>query len=467
MKKEYEEMLSQVACTVWDHPETGFHEFESSKAHVAFLREQGFEVTENAADTITGYVARYGSGHPVIAILGEFDALYGLGQEADIAEKTPDGHELGHGCGHHLLGVGAIGAGLLVRDYLKENDREGTVLVCGCPAEEAGSGKAYMARDGIFDDVDIALSWHPGTLNQVTSGSSLSCINCYFRFYGKASHASGAPDLGRSALDAVELTDIGVNYMREHMADSDRVHYAITDAGGKSPNVVQAFAEVNYFIRAATNKRALDLYKRVVKIAKAAAMMTETKVEVIFDEALSCTLPNYALEDVLADVFKAEGAPEYTKEELAYAAKFKKAGVSGGGVRGDVVDPEKLRKDMKKNPINTYFVETRHSETSSHGSTDVGDVSWVVPTAQIRTACYAYDTPGHSWQLVAQGKSSIAMKGMFKAADVLGKAAIRLIEEPEEIKKAKAEFRKRTGGEKYKCLIPKEIKPHVSGSLTR
>ena len=465
MKKSYENELQRIACAVWDSPEPGFAEFTSSRIQTEFLKEQGFEVKENVCDTITGYTASYGSGHPVIAILGEFDALYGLGQKEDIPEYTPNGKAMGHGCGHHLLGTGAIGAGLLIRDYLKETGKEGTVIVMGCPAEEAGSGKTYMARDGLFDDVDIALTWHPGSRHQVNTGSSQSNINAFFRFHGKAAHAAGDPENGRSALDAVELMDIGANYLREHMPSTDRVHYAITNPGGKSPNVVQAEAEVNYFVRSTTNKGCRELYERVCNLARGAAIMTGTTVDIVFDEGLSNTVPNFVLEDLYDACFREIGVPSYTEEELAYAAAFKKAGASfqQSDIEAYIKDKEKLKQCMREEPLCTYYVENEHSDVCEMGSTDVGDVSWVVPTATINTACWSWGTPGHSWQLTAQGKSSIAMKGMYLAADIMALAAEKIYEDHSIIQKAWNELNKRTQEEAYQCLIPKDIKPHVCG----
>lgn len=465
MKKTYEEELKAIACDIWDHPEPAFQEFYSCKRQADYLRDKGFEVTENIVGIETAYIAKYGSGKPVIALLGEYDALYGLGQEANVPKKRPNGQEMGHGCGHHLLGTGCVGAGLLIKDWLDEKKCSGTILVMGCPAEEAGSGKAYMARDGVFDDVDIALAWHPSDITQVGTGSSQSCIAAYFRFFGKASHAAGDPELGRSALDAVELMDIGVNYMREHMPSTDRVHYAITNAGGKSPNVVQAEAEVYYFIRSITNSRCQALYDRVINIAKGAALMTETRMEIHFDEALSNTLPNYVLEDLVEQCFDEAGMVEYTPEDFAYAQQFKEVGepVTKDMIAASVTNKDELFENMKNSPLNTVFVRNKHSEDCSMGSTDVGDVSWVVPTATFNVASYSYGTPGHSWQLVAQGKSDVAMKSVYKAAEVLALASEKIFEDQSWIERAKDEFEKRTADEPYKCLIPKNVKPHVSG----
>lgn len=464
MKQIYEQKLREIASYVYDHPEAGFLETESSRVQVEFLRSEGFEVTENAAGTKTGYVAVYGKGRPVVALLGEFDALYGLGQKADVSEYCPDGKAMGHGCGHHLLGAGVIGAGLLLRDYLQETGKEGTIMVCGCPAEEAGSGKAYMARDGLFDDVDFAYSWHPSLFHAIATGSSQSCIQCYFRFHGVASHAAGSPEMGRSALDAVELMDVGVNYLREHMESTDRVHYAITNSGGKSPNVVQAEAEVKYLIRSTTNPKCQKLFERVVNIAKGAALMTETKMEVVFDEGLSNTIANFVLEDVLDEAFRELGVPEYTEEDRAYAKRFRESyeqEMTFDSLPAYVKDRRKLMKNIRESDICDYYVETNHSDVCEMGSTDVGDVSWVVPTSTLNTACYSYGASAHSWQWVGQGKSDIAMKGMWKAAEVLALAVEKLIEDPARIEAAKKEFAERLDGEKYVCMIPADIAPHV------
>ena len=313
MFEKYREDLARLVDYAWRHPEPGFREFACSESQVEYLKKMGFDVRTNVADTVTGYVASWGEGKPVIAILGEFDALYGLSQKADCPVETPDPDmNMGQGCGHHLLGVGAIAAGLMLRDIMREKNLSGTIRIYGCPGEESGSGKAYMARDGFFDDCDAALTWHPSNYHMVSTGSSQSCIQCYFRFKGVASHAAGAPQLGRSALDAVELMNVGVNYLREHMEDTDRVHYAITDAGGASPNVVQARAESRYFVRSTTNPKCQALYERVKKIAQGAALMTDTELEVVFDEGLSNTVPNFVLENLLDEVFREVGVPEYT-----------------------------------------------------------------------------------------------------------------------------------------------------------
>lgn len=467
MFERYEKDLTALVKEAWQNPEPGFREFKCSEGQVAYLRRMGFDVTENVADTVTGYMATWGSGKPVIAILGEFDALYGLSQRADVAEPIAEpGMEMGQGCGHHLLGVGAIAAGLALRDIMQGKGISGTVKVFGCPAEESGSGKAYMARDGLFDDCDVAITWHPSNFHMVCSGSSQSCIQCYFRFKGVAAHAAGSPHLGRSALDAVELMNVGVNYLREHMEDSDRVHYAVTDPGGRSPNVVQAHAESCYLVRSTTNPKCVKLYGRVKDIARGAALMTGTELEIVFDEGLSNTVPSFALEDVLAEAFREAGAPAYAPEERAYARRFKDTFAMEdqlSDLPDGVLDPGALRQNVIESELCDYFIESAHSDRCQMGSTDVGDVSWVVPTVTANVSCYSYGAGAHSWQWVAQGKSAIAIKGMLHAGRVMAMAAATLLEQPSLIEKAKAELAERLQGETYQSLIPEGVKPHYHG----
>lgn len=461
------EKFNQLADQIWEYAETGFEEYKSFKTMVNFLKEEGFEVKEGIANMPTAYEGTWGSGKPVICFLAEYDALSGMSQEADKLEISPieTAEANGHGCGHNLLGVGAIYAACKYRDYLKENNLEGTVKIVGCPAEETGSGKAYLARDGYFDGADIALTWHPSLYNMVVTGSSQANIVFFLRFKGISAHAAGSPHLGRSALDAAELTNVGVNYLREHILDTDRVHYAYLNVGGKAPNVVQSEAVLKYFVRSRNNEEVKDLYRRVINCAKGAALMTETEVEVIFDEGLSNTMTNETLEKVLEETLKENYKFDYTEEELAYAKKFKETFPLTNAlstIPKSIKDEDKLVEDLKNNPIHTYVADRIHYEECEMGSTDVGDVSWVVPTAQINTACYSFGADAHSWQWVAQGKSSIAHKGFKLAGDVLAKSAIKLHNNPELIEEAKKEFVKKLAGKKYESLIPSDVMPHIS-----
>ena len=457
--------LNKLQNELWDYAELGFKEYKSAKAMCDFLEEEGFEVNRGICNMDTAFDAVYGSGSPVIAILAEYDALDGMSQEADQDEYKPlKDTTTGQGCGHHLLGVGAINAFLRLKEMIDEENLQATIKLVGCPAEEAGSGKAYLARDGYFDDVDIALTWHPSTVSSVSTGSHQACIQCYFRFHGVSSHAAGSPELGRSALDSVELMNIGVNYLREHMGSDERIHYAITNTGGSAPNVVQAEAEVRYFVRSTTGPKVKKLYDRVCDVARGSALMNGTSVDIIFDEGLVNIIPNFTLEKVFRDSFIKLGVPEYTKEEREDALKFKNTydiNIVLNDIDENVKDKARLINNIKESELNDYFVDKEHSNVCYMGSSDVGDVSWVVPTAQINMNCYSYGAGGHSWQWVAQGKSSIASKGARHAGEIIADTALTLIKNPELIKQAKQELKDRLGDDKYECLIPKDVLPHV------
>lgn len=464
---KYEALLTELNAAIWDYAELRFHEYRSSKAITDFLTAQRFTVKTNLAGMKTAFSATVGSGHPVIGFLAEFDALSGLSQQAGVAHPVPRPEsDNGHGCGHSLLGVGAVGAALLLRDYLAESRKSGTVVLVGCPAEEGGSGKAYLARAGVFDGLDIALTWHPGGGHAVITGSMQANCQAYFRFSGVSAHAAGAPHLGRSALDAVELMDVGANYLREHMETTDRIHYAITDTGGKSPNVVQNHAEVLYLIRSVNTQNVKALYERVCKIARGAAMMTETEVEILFDKACSNTISNSVLEQLLYESMKRVPLPVYNEEEISFAQEIKKT-VSEMNLASDLslagLTSTQRREFVQRYsplPMTDFVVDYQHLDVSIPGSSDVGDCSYVVPTAQFVGACFVPGTPAHSWQMVAQGKSGAAVKGMLYAASVLADAAIHVIDHPSIAERAKAEFDKVTEGKPYTCPIPPEIKPN-------
>lgn len=460
----YEKMLEKLNAEIWDFAELKFNEVKSAAAMTELLEKEGFRVTRGLAHMPTAYMAEYGSGKPVIAILAEYDALSGLSQQAGVTtECAREGTNNGHGCGHCLLGTAAVGAGLLLRDYLKDKPGKGTVRVYGCPAEEGGSGKTYMAREGVFDDVDAALTWHPGTQNEIMTGSNQANIQAAFTFKGRAAHAAGAPQNGRSALDAVELMDVGVNYMREHMADYDRVHYAILDTGGVSPNVVQAHAQVLYLIRSKTNEETKRLYDRVVNIAKGAALMTETELSVRFDKAVSNLVPNTVLGKVLYDALVAVGAPKRTEEEKAYLRSFQ-APLGQERVLKDpgmapYPDAEHREALIAEDPYGEFIIPYVPTSATQMGSSDTGDVSYVTPLAQFITACFAIGTSAHSWQWVAQDKGSVALKGCFYAAKVLAQGAETLFTQPQVLADAQAELKKCMKGKKYVCPIPGDVWP--------
>lgn len=454
---------------IWDHPETAFQEFKSTDILCNLLEQEGFHVERNVAQIATAFTGTYGHGKPVIGILGEFDALSGLSQEADQTEKRAvlEGGA-GHGCGHNLLGAGSVAAAIAVKEYLEKNGKEGTVIYYGCPGEEGGSGKSFMARDGVFDCLDFAITWHPGDKNAVSVGSSLANYQIIYRFYGTASHAAASPEMGRSALDAVELMNTGVQYLREHVIQEARIHYAITNTGGYSPNVVQPYAEVLYLIRAPKNNQVKEIYERVNDIAKGAALMTGTKMEMQFVKACSNLVDNTVLEEILQKNLEEIPREPYTKEEYEFAKRIYD---TYGGNHMDlqqILDRyEKSRKKQveellaphMKDVLCEVIVPLMDVETCMAGSTDVGDVSWVCPTAQITAATIAMGTPGHSWQIVSQGKSSIAHKGMIFAGKVMAGAVIDLIKQPELIEQAKRELKSRVGEEGYIPPIPKDVKP--------
>jgi aminobenzoyl-glutamate utilization protein B len=337
---------------------------------------------------------------------------------------------------------------------MEENNIPGTVRYYGCPGEEGGSGKAFMAREGLFDDADMALCWHPSIANAIMTGHSLANYQIYYKFRGRTSHAGGSPHLGRSALDAVELMNVGVNYLREHIIQEARVHYAVTNTGGISPNVVQGYAEVLYLIRAPRTEQVEEIYQRVCDIAKGAALMTGTEVEIVFDKACSNLISNSTLETVMYNNFQALGTPQYTEEEIQFAKAIRSTLTAED--KKFRLAPELEGKDVC-DIILPYTEES--GKKFMFGSTDVGDVSWIIPTVQVNTACWAIGTPGHTWQVVTQGMTSTAQKAMLHAGKVMAATALEVLLNPELVEKAKVELKERLGGESYVCPIPEYVKP--------
>lgn len=451
----------ELSDRVWDTPETNYEEFRSSAEHLRVLEEEGFRVERGIAGLPTAVMGEAGEGGPVIAILGEFDALPGLSQQAGLAEEKPmEAGGNGHGCGHNLLGAGSMMAAAAVKDYLARSGLKGRVRYYGCPAEEGGSSKGFMVRAGVFDDVDIALCWHPAPFVGVNNPVSLACNEINFHFSGRASHASASPHLGRSALDAVELMNVGVNYLREHMPSSARVHYAITDAGGHAPNVVQARATVRYLVRASSLPDLIELVERVKKVAEGAALMTGTAMrsEVVSGDAN--LVGNTPLEDLMQAELERLGPPDFDEadREMArrFQATFSPADIATSFRRFGV----KPRTDLS---LADGIYQRGMQDSSIVGSTDVGTVSWVVPTVQMRGATYAIGTPGHSWQLVAQGKLPAAHKGMEHAAKAMAATATRLLAEPELIARAKADHAERLAGTPFVNPIPDDVEPPLPG----
>ena len=451
----------ELADRVWGTPELAYGEHRSVAAHLEQLEREGFRITRDVAGIPTAVMAEAGEDGPVIAILGEYDALPGLSQQAGIAEpKSIDGdHGVGHGCGHNLLGSAAMLAASSVKDWLAREGIKGRVRYYGCPAEEGGAAKGFMVRAGAFKDVDIAISWHPASFSGVNEAVSLANTRIDFTFSGRASHAAAAPHLGRSALDAVELMNVGVNYMREHMPDSARVHYAYLDAGGIAPNVVQARAKVRYLIRASDLAELTALVARVRKIADGAALMTETTVTTAVVSAVSNLMGNDPLEKLMDDNFQRLGPPQFDDDDRAYAAEIRKtlsdADIAAAFNRAGMP----VRRDLA---LCDFVVPLAARGRGGNGSTDVGDVSWVVPTVQARGATCAVGTPFHSWQLTAQGKAPAAHKGLVHVAKVMAGTAIDAIQNPDVITAAKADLAARTKDIPYVCPLPADVNPPIA-----
>ena len=424
-----------VALSIWEYAEVGYKEFKSSELLQQTLRDNGFTVTAAVAEIPTAFVATYGSGKPVIGILAEFDALPGLSQQA-VPEKQPvPGKDAGHGCGHHLFGTASVAAGIEIKRLIEEKKITGTIKVFGCPAEEGGSGKVYMVRAGLFNDLDAAIHWHPGSDNAVTMTSALANSSAKFRFRGLSAHASSAPETGRSALDAVEAMNFMVNMMREHMPQQARIHYVITN-GGKAPNVVPDYAEVYYYVRHPKRDIVQQLFNRVMKVAEAAAGGTETKMEYEIIGGTHDLLLNRTLGEVMQQNLQKVGGIEYATIEKEFAKKIQQTlPVVRTIESADSIQPLRMTFD------------------AGGGSTDVGDVSYVVPTVGLRTATWVPGTPAHSWQAVASGGTEIGIKGMLVAAKTMALTAIDLFTDPKIITAAQQEFKKEKGNYQYKALL--------------
>lgn len=456
--------FTALADRIWQLAEVGYDEHRSAAAQREILERHGFRVHSGLSGMATAFVAEAGEseeggeGDTVIAFLGEFDALPGLSQTAGRTTRENAGGDHGHGCGHHLLGTGALLAAIAAADYFKRHAIAATVRYYGCPAEENGAGKAFLARDGHFDDVAAALTWHPGSATGVMTGPTLANKQAYFRFSGRAAHAAAAPHLGRSALDAVELMNIGANYLREHMIPEARVHYAITDAGGSAPNVVQASAEVVYLVRAPDSAALESLYQRVCKIAQGAALMTETQLAIRIDKASAHMLHNQTLDQHLADVISRLGAPHFDERDRQQAQEMQSA-----FGRDDITAARRkfLIAADETQPLSDKVMPYQPFHPSVGGSTDVADVSWVTPTTQCWSACYAIGTPGHSWQNVAQGKTAHAHKGMLHAAKILAVTAVELVLNPPILAAAKKEMQEALANSDFPALLPADV--HAPG----
>jgi aminobenzoyl-glutamate utilization protein B len=461
---KHEALFTDMSDRIWGFAEPRFQEYQSSELQQKVLADLGFSIRAGLAGQETAFIAEWGSGKPVIAILGEFDALSGLSQKADVTEHDPvEAGGQGHGCGHHLLGAGSAAAATAVKEYMEQNDIPGTIRYYGCPAEENAGGKAFLVRDGLFDDCDIAITWHPSTVNQVSLGSSLANFRVFYTFHGTSAHAAGSPHLGRSALDAVEIMNVGVNYMREHMISQARVHYAVTDSGGTAPNVVQSRAQVLYAIRAPKVTQVQELKRRIDNIAKGAALITETTVEIKQVSAYSDLITNKVIAARLDAHLRNFVPIDYTEEELEYARRF--TAVTTQMDRDNLVGsikkllPKAEAERWLREPI--LNVVAPSVDMGAGGSTDVGDVSWVVPTAQLTTATWAPATAAHSWQATAQGCSSNAHKAMFAASKAMACAVLDFMTDPELVAAARAQWIEDLDGETYPNPLPEGYMPEI------
>jgi aminobenzoyl-glutamate utilization protein B len=428
-------VYSDVALKIWSFAEVGYQETRSSALLQEQLKNAGFTVRAGVAEIPTAFVASWGSGSPVIGIVGEFDALPGLSQAASPERKPLVDNGPGHGCGHHLFGTASTAAAIAVKEWLATNKRSGTVRFFGTPAEEGGSGKVYMLRAGLFDDVDAVVTWHAGDRTAVSAASSLANVTAKVRFRGVSAHASSAPHRGRSALDGVEAMNAMVNLMREHVPSDARIHYVITN-GGLAPNVVPDFAEAYYYARH-NDMRVLDgIWERITNAARGAALGTDTKVDIEITGAVWNVLPNEYLAGVMHKHLESVGGFEYTPAERAFA--------------------ESIRKTLEGTlpPIDTANQVLPPQRGIGTASTDLGDVSWRVPTVQMTAATWVPGTPAHSWQAVAAGGMSIGTKGMLVAAKTMALTAIDLLSDPAHLERARAEFTKVRGADfKYSTRL--------------
>jgi aminobenzoyl-glutamate utilization protein B len=429
------DQYGQIAQKIWNFAEVGYKEKQSSLLLQETLRQAGFQVEAGVADIPTAFVATFGQGKPVIGIMAEYDALPGLSQDSIPTKRTLGGNS-GHACGHHLFGTGSVAAAIAVKEWMKETGQKGTIKLYGCPAEEGGSGKVYMVRAGLFNQADVMLHWHPNDENTVSASSSLANKAGKFRFYGLSSHAAASPERGRSALDAVEAMDHMANMMREHVPSSTRIHYVITN-GGKAPNIVPDYAEVYYYVRSPQRDVVMDVWNRIEKAAEGAALGTGTRYEVELIGGVYEVLPNEHLVGTMGNNLKTVGGYTLNASELAFAKQIQQT-------------PGMQTVDL----ATTNQIFLNHPDPSGGGSTDVGDVSWVVPTVGLGTATWVPGTAAHSWQAVAAGGMTIGRKGMLVAAKTLALTAIDLFKKPVLIEDARLEWLNKRGAEfQYKSLL--------------
>ncbi len=434
----------KTALQIWEYAEVGYKEVKSAALHIQHLKDAGFTVETGVAGIPTAFVATYGSGSPAIGILAEYDALPGINQSASAERDPIVGKNAGHACGHHLFGTASVSAGIAIKELIAAGKLKGTIKVFGTPAEEGGSGKVFLVRAGLFNNLDAVIHWHPDDVNAITTTSALANKSAKFKFYGISAHAAAAPDQGRSSLDAVEAMDNMVNMMREHVPQETRIHYVIT-SGGKAPNVIPDFAEVYYYVRHPKRKDVVEIFDRVVKAAEGAALGTGTTMKYDIIGGTHDLLINKTLAEAMQINLEKVGGVSYTEAELNFAKKLEASFV---GAKVDLATAGTVR------PI-SYISE------GNSGSTDVGDVSYALPTVGLRAATWVPGTAAHSWQAVAAGGTEIGTKGMLVASKTMALTAIDLMSNPVLLAKAMEEFIKSKGDYKYKALLG-DIKPALN-----
>ena len=458
--------FTQMSDQIWANPEIFWEEEFASKLLADHLEDEGFAVKRGVAGMPTAFVAEFGNGSPVIAFVGEYAALPGLSNVAEPYQQPAVEGGPGHGCGHHMLGVASAAAAAAVKHWMQEHNVPGTVRYYGTPAEEGGGGKVFMARDGLFNDIDAALTYHPAFVNSASKGSCVAVTSAKFRFLGKSSHAGGAPHLGRSALDAVELMNVGANYMREHVLDGTRIQYIITD-GGQAPNIVPETAEVYYILRAEKAHYLIELADWLRDIARGAALMTKTTFTEHFESGYASMLPNYRIADVMSAALDAIGPTPFSEEDLRFAQQINDAlgadnrayieqAIEASGFPKPGADLLRAHADQ---PLLAANFPALDEGIIYKGATDVGDLSQCAPTGELNTACFPTCTPGHSWVNTAAGGMGIGHKGMMHAAKALALSAAAIFSDPELVQSIRTEFAEAMAGKTYQPLIPDGVKP--------
>ncbi|GKS14847.1 glutamate carboxypeptidase [Paenibacillus chitinolyticus] len=454
------EKFEELALRIWEQPEVAYTEAYASKLQAAVLWEAGFTLRSGIGGAATAFVAEFGSGKPVIGILGEYDALPGLSQKVSAEREALVPGGPGHGCGHNLLGTAGVAAAVALSRRIREEKLPGTIRYYGCPAEEVISGKTFMAREGVFDDLDTALTWHPGSSNMPWNVPTSALTSVEFSFKGRASHAGSFPHLGRSALDAVELTNVGANYLREHVVDGSRIQYTITN-GGQAPNIVPEDASVWYFLRGSGRDHVDELLRRLQNIARGAALMTETEVTWEIKAGAYDLNVNHTLNDLLYRQKDEAGPLSFTDEDIRLAAAL-----------ADTLPPDIRESALKRGEelglpagelLPAGFVNVKPApKTYGGGSTDVGDVSWITPVGQIITTCAPFGVQVHTWQATASFGSPIGLKGMHLASKLLALAAYELLTDGGVLlAEARAEFLRATNGRRYVPGIPSDVQAPV------